>query len=92
MPAPTAVEEASGDLLKEGLLLMRLMLLLPSPDATLLPLLTACARGIEVPVPTAVEEASGDLLKGADAAADADAAALTRRHAAAATRCAREGD
>ena len=41
LPAPTAVEEASGDLLK-GLLLL---LLLPSPDATLL-LLFAGERGL----------------------------------------------
>ena len=50
VPAPTAIEEASGDWLKEGLLLILLMLmLLSSPDATLLLLLTACARRIGVP-------------------------------------------
>jgi len=42
LPAPTAVEEASGDLLKGPPLLL---LLLPSPDATLL-LLFAGERGL----------------------------------------------
>ena len=57
LPAPTAVEGASGDL--ERVLLM--MLLLPLLGATLPLLVTACARKPMLPAPTAVEGASGDL-------------------------------
>ena len=47
MPAPTAVEKASGDLSEALLPLLLLLLLPPLTDAKLLPLLSAaCAREI----------------------------------------------
>ena len=62
LPAPTAVEEASGDLRRPLLLLRLLLLLLPSA-AHGTPLSVACASLLMLPAPTAVdqaEEASGD--------------------------------
>ena len=60
LPAPTAVEEASGDL-ERPLLLLRLPLLLLLSAAHETPLSVACASLLMLPAPTAVEEASGDL-------------------------------
>ena len=59
LPAPTAVEEASGDL-ERLLLLLRLPLpLLSAANETPLP--AACASLLMLPALTAIEEASGDL-------------------------------
>ena len=59
LPAPTAVEEASGDVERPPLLLRLPPLLLSAAHET--PLSAACASLSMLPAPTAVEEASGDL-------------------------------
>ena len=59
LPAPTAVEEASGDL-GRPLPLLRLLLLLLLSAAHATPLSIACASMLMLPAPTAVEEVSGD--------------------------------
>ena len=63
LPAPTAIQEASGDLewplLLARLLIKLLLLRLSAAHAT--PLSVACVSLFTLPAPTAVEEASGDL-------------------------------
>ena len=64
LPAPTAIQEASGDLewplLLARLLIKLLLLRLSTAHAT--PLSVACVSLFTLPAPTtAVEEASGDL-------------------------------